>query len=249
LTPGPGLAPPLPEGEGRDAEKVQVIALPCLDQEGGAFLDTAAVIQNLDLVVTCDTSIAHLAGALGAPTWVALGAAPDWRWMLDRQDTPWYPTMRLFRQHADGDWAGVFERMAQSLVTWTCGSPHPALSQRERVEMRQERGAELTCALNQSRSDALPGAAAGAGHRETFQQIYDEELWGGGSGHGSRKTSTAPYRQLLITNSAPGAAHVDLDMPGQFRPLDLRRPPFNFAAHELLRYESIPGDEKLVLLT
>ena len=186
-------------------------------------------------------------------------------------------------------------------------------------------------------------------HREPFQRIYDEQLWGGGSGHGSRRTTTEPYRQLLqrlltgnqvsrvvdlgcgdwqfsrlidwegieylgvdvvpavieanrqaygrekirfeyadvrtlrppdadlyilkdvlqhwpdhdikaflsrmagrpmlVTNSTPTADHIDLDMPGEFRPLDLRRPPFNCAAQELLRYESIPGDEKLALLT
>jgi tetratricopeptide (TPR) repeat protein len=75
------------------------------------FLDVAAVMQSLDLVITSDTSIAHLAGALGQPTWVALKDLPDWRWMLEREDSPWYPTLRLFRQPAQGDWASVFERM------------------------------------------------------------------------------------------------------------------------------------------
>jgi tetratricopeptide (TPR) repeat protein len=81
-----------------------------------AFIDTAAVIANLDLVVTCDTSIAHLAGALGKPVWVALKKVPDWRWMLEREDTPWYPTMRLFRQKLRGDWAEPFSRMAEALA-------------------------------------------------------------------------------------------------------------------------------------
>ena len=67
-----------------------------------AFLDTAAVMKICDLVITSDTSVAHLAGALGAPTWVALKRVPDWRWMLDRSDSPWYPTMRLFRQSVRG---------------------------------------------------------------------------------------------------------------------------------------------------
>ena len=67
------------------------------DQDG-AFTDTAAIMQNLDLVVSTDTAVAHLAGALGVPVWVALPFAPDWRWLLDRADSPWYPTMRLFRQ-------------------------------------------------------------------------------------------------------------------------------------------------------
>jgi len=62
------------------------------------FMDAAAVMKNLDLVVTVDTAVAHLAGALGVPVWVLLPFAPDWRWLLEREDSPWYPTMRLFRQ-------------------------------------------------------------------------------------------------------------------------------------------------------
>lgn len=81
-----------------------------------AFLDTAAVMASLDLVVTSDTSIAHLAGALGRPTWLALQHAPDWRWLLGREDSPWYPGMRLFRQRARGDWVEVFQRMATTLA-------------------------------------------------------------------------------------------------------------------------------------
>ncbi len=76
-----------------------------------AFVDTAAVMQALDLVITCDTSVAHLAGALGRPTFLVLKKVPDWRWLLDREDTPWYPTMRLFRQRTRGDWAEVMERV------------------------------------------------------------------------------------------------------------------------------------------
>jgi tetratricopeptide (TPR) repeat protein len=79
------------------------------------FHDTAAVIQNLDLVITSDTAVAHLAGALGAPTWVALPFAPDWRWLLDRDDSPWYPSMRLFRQPRPGDWESVFARITTAL--------------------------------------------------------------------------------------------------------------------------------------
>jgi tetratricopeptide (TPR) repeat protein len=80
-----------------------------------AFLDTAAVMESLDLVITSDTAIAHLAGALGRPVWVALKGVPDWRWLLDRADSPWYPTMRLFRQPSRGDWKGVFGAMKQEL--------------------------------------------------------------------------------------------------------------------------------------
>jgi hypothetical protein len=83
---------------------------------GGAFMDTAANLRNLDLLITSDTAAAHLAGGLGVRTWVALQAVPDWRWMLDRTDSPWYPTLRLFRQQRPGDWAGVFEQMAADLA-------------------------------------------------------------------------------------------------------------------------------------
>jgi tetratricopeptide (TPR) repeat protein len=84
-----------------------------LDLSGGAFLDTAAVIKGLDLVITINTSLAHLAGALAAPAWIALGSgASDWRWLLDRDDSPWYPSLRLFRQSQVGDWSDVMERMA-----------------------------------------------------------------------------------------------------------------------------------------
>jgi hypothetical protein len=78
----------------------------------GAFLDTAALLMNLDLVVTVDSAVAHLAGALAVPVWVVLGVGPDWRWMLERADSPWYPTMRLFRQRRLGAWAEVLECIA-----------------------------------------------------------------------------------------------------------------------------------------
>jgi len=80
-----------------------------------AFIDAAAAMQSLDLIVTCDTSIAHLAGALGCPVWVVLKQTADWRWLLEREDCPWYPSMRLFRQSRLGDWDEVFGRVAQAL--------------------------------------------------------------------------------------------------------------------------------------
>jgi Flp pilus assembly protein TadD len=81
------------------------------------LMDTAAAIKALDLVITPDTALAHLAGALGAPVWVALPVAADWRWLLGREDSPWYPTMRLFRQARWGDWSELFKRMANQLNT------------------------------------------------------------------------------------------------------------------------------------
>jgi tetratricopeptide (TPR) repeat protein len=86
------------------------------DTANGAFMDTAAIMMNLDLVISSDTAIPHLAGALGVPVWVALPFVSNWRWLLDRSDCPWYPTMRLFRKEAIGDWAGVFSEIRGALV-------------------------------------------------------------------------------------------------------------------------------------
>lgn len=80
-----------------------------------AFIDSAAVMEACDLVISCDTSIAHLAGALGRPVWTALKSIPEWRWLLDRDDSPWYPTMRLFRQPRANDWEGVVAAMTRDL--------------------------------------------------------------------------------------------------------------------------------------
>ena len=81
----------------------------------GALLDTAAILTHLDLVVTSDSAIAHLAGALGKPVWIALSMAADWRWLRAGERSPWYPTVRLFRQQRWGDWGEVFERIAAAL--------------------------------------------------------------------------------------------------------------------------------------
>lgn len=85
------------------------------DRRPREFTDTAAIISLLDLVITPDTAVAHLAGGLGIPVWLALSAVGEWRWMVERQDSPWYPTMRIFRQTTLGDWDGVFRRMADVL--------------------------------------------------------------------------------------------------------------------------------------
>jgi ADP-heptose:LPS heptosyltransferase len=79
------------------------------------FAETAALVANLDLVISVDTSIIHLAGALGVPGWLLLPNIPDWRWLLDREDSPWYPSVRLFRQGPDRAWAPVIGRVGQRL--------------------------------------------------------------------------------------------------------------------------------------
>ncbi len=88
---------------------------PRLDEQTGAFVDTAAVLKNLDLVITSDTSIGHLAGALGVPVWIILPYAPHWVWMLGRDDSPWYPSARLFRQPRPGHWEGAIAEVEQAL--------------------------------------------------------------------------------------------------------------------------------------
>jgi hypothetical protein len=86
-----------------------------LDLDSGPFRDTAAVMTCVDLFITSDTAVAHLAGALGVPVWMALSTTPDWRWLTRREDNPWYPTMRIFRQEKYMDWAPDFDRIAIEL--------------------------------------------------------------------------------------------------------------------------------------
>jgi hypothetical protein len=87
-------------------------------QELGDFSDTAALIANLDLIISVDTAVAHLAGALAKPVWTLLPFSSDWRWLTDREDTPWYPSMRLFRQPAWGDWDSTVTQVADALSLW-----------------------------------------------------------------------------------------------------------------------------------
>ena len=79
------------------------------------FADTAALVENLDLVISVDTSTAHLAGAMGKPVWLMNRFDTCWRWFLDREDSPWYPTMRIFRQPQPGDWDSVIRSIAAAL--------------------------------------------------------------------------------------------------------------------------------------
>ncbi len=113
----------LQKGPGAEQAGMRQTPFPLLDlgdrlDREAAFVDTAAAMMTLDLIVTVDTSIAHLAGALGRPVWVLLPFMPDWRWLLERQDSPWYPTMRLFRQDRPGAWDTVFERIGAALSSF-----------------------------------------------------------------------------------------------------------------------------------
>jgi len=98
-----------------------------IDAEEGAFMDTAAILGHLDLFITSDSAIAHLAGALGINTWLILPYAPDWRWLLDRETTNWYPTVRLFRQTRFRDWSEIFARITNELEEFvSAGTPEHA---------------------------------------------------------------------------------------------------------------------------
>ncbi len=94
----------------------EVLQFPDVDTQAGAFMDTAAIMNNLDLIISPCTATPHLAGALGRPVWLAKSFAAEWRWMsIDREDNAWYPTMKMFRQPQIGQWDPVFERMAGKL--------------------------------------------------------------------------------------------------------------------------------------
>jgi Flp pilus assembly protein TadD len=99
-----------------------------LSEIHGPFLDTAAILRCLDAVVTSDTSLAHLAGALGVETWLAVPHVPEWRWLLERENTPWYPSLHLVRQPEVGQWGGVFTRITAAIRQRAVHSPRKSLA-------------------------------------------------------------------------------------------------------------------------
>jgi tetratricopeptide (TPR) repeat protein len=120
--------------KGPAAQELAASALPIMDlsEHLEDFTDTAAVLANMDLVICVDTAVAHLAAAMGRPVWLLVAAVNDWRWLQQRADTPWYPTMRLFRQATIGDWNGVAEQIEQELSAMVdLGHPSPAFAAAE----------------------------------------------------------------------------------------------------------------------
>ncbi|MFO7598290.1 MAG: hypothetical protein R6X27_00600, partial [Candidatus Desulfacyla sp.] len=102
-------------GGGQSKETLRSLGIANLGEELTDFSVTAGIIANLDLIISVDTAVAHLVGAMGKPVWILLPFVPDWRWLMERDDTPWYPTMRLFRQEKAHDWQGVFQRVCHAL--------------------------------------------------------------------------------------------------------------------------------------
>ena len=102
----------------RESDQADLKAMHCYTEMLQDFTDTAALISAMDLVITVDTSVAHLAGALGKPVWILLSHVPDYRWLLHRTDSPLYPTARLFRQSVSGVWDDVIEAVNQALILW-----------------------------------------------------------------------------------------------------------------------------------
>ena len=170
------------------------------DNGPDAFLDTAAAMECCDLIVSSDTGVAHLAGALGRPVWVALKFVPDWRWLMGRSDCPWYPTMRLFRQTTIGDWQGVFDRIEVELkallasrASATAAAPTPRvpiswgeiLDKMTILEIKSAKFTDPAARANVARELALLGeevAAVLAGNAE-LQRLkaelrrVNETLW------------------------------------------------------------------------
>ncbi len=112
--------------KGPAASQAKAVQRPNFENLGTSlenFADTAAILAQIDLVITVDTSVAHLAGAMGKPVWVLIPFIPDWRWGIRGMHTPWYPTMRLFRQHRPKNWASVMDQIASHLNRWLAGRP------------------------------------------------------------------------------------------------------------------------------
>ncbi len=150
----------------------------------GDFQDTAAVIERLDLVISVDTSVAHLAAAMGKPTWILLPHVADYRWLLDREDSPWYPTARLFRQPAAGQWARVIEAVAAELRSIAVppiaeslgGAPMTSVTSATRTangSPRFELQIPIAALATPENFAAYEAELVGEGHRRAIREFWD----------------------------------------------------------------------------
>ena len=192
------------------ADRFPVLDLGSRLDEAGGFLDTAAVMKNLDLVITSDTSIAHLAGALGVPVWVALSATPDWRWLLERDDSPWYPSMRLFRQKQLGNWAQVFERIALELGAVRARARQPVRFQPNDVEAQHNlKGIRL--ASQGSPQEAIAAFRVALRLNPNYAEVYNN-LAITLRGLGRLEEAIASYRQALDLDPNNASFHNNLGL-------------------------------------
>jgi tetratricopeptide (TPR) repeat protein len=147
----------------RAADARRIRELRDLSKQLTDFTETAAAVAALDLVITVDTSVAHLAGSLGKPVWVVLPWVTDWRWMFEREDNPWYPTMRLFRQQRGESHARIIGVMAEQLARLTRGDTAPLMPFRELGERRAARAAEIVAIEARRAGTAAPTPSASTG--------------------------------------------------------------------------------------
>lgn len=200
-----------------DGPLAMPLAMDSIDVTGQIvdFADTAAIIANLDLVITVDTAVAHLAGALGKPVWVLLPFVPDWRWLLDRDDSPWYPTMHLFRQQHAGDWEGVLARVGDALT---------GNRLEEGLQLYRQGALEKAADYFRRILAACPGCAPAArrlayicqdlGHLDEAVEEYQRALRLGGDADVWNDLGTA-YRQLDRLGEAMKAfGHATALVPG-----------------------------------
>ncbi|MGL5058469.1 MAG: tetratricopeptide repeat protein [Microcoleus sp.] len=145
--------------------------IPDLSEHLNDFADTAAVISQLDLVICVDTSIAHLAGALGKPVWILLSFVPDWRWMLQRKDSPWYPTARLFRQQTTGDWEGAFDRVKLALQNLISNSQKTGTAAHPSATKHPGAGTGTPPLQTLAGTTANPGAGTGTPPLQTLTGV------------------------------------------------------------------------------
>jgi Tfp pilus assembly protein PilF len=175
------------------------------------FVDTAVIMQQLDLVIAVDTSAAHLAGALGKPVWLLLPFAPDWRWILAREDSIWYPTMRIFREPSYGDWAGAIEQIQEALVALQPENRREAETQRqEAVNGRPLKG-------RRQKAESRGQKAGGRGQAFASRQPTSTE----------KQARAVSGQQLALTQTSHVQSHVETDhtlLPTPYSPLP---PPYS----------------------
>ncbi|MGL5080428.1 MAG: TIGR03032 family protein [Microcoleaceae cyanobacterium] len=182
-----------------------------LDSVLETYADTAAIIQQLDLVISVDTSVVHLAGALAKPVWTLLCYNPDWRWLLDRSDTPWYPTMRLFHQPQPGDWQSVFQQLRQELAQQLEGGlppiQPPAPTSRQLgitwpIALQSGWGTYgLNLTLELCRANWKPVLLAPVANWETLQPTHQFQL--------QSLLHSSPTRQVPLDPSGEKALNLD----------------------------------------